>query len=51
MSGDVTCRKCGYYRGHPNTANSRGEVVIFLCSRCKNGYDDSIERAEQRMGA
>jgi hypothetical protein len=51
MSGDVSCHKCHYYRGHPNTVNGAGEVVLFVCSGCSKGFDTSIERAEQRLGA
>lgn len=43
---DINCIKCGYYRGKPNLPNCK-----FICSRCKNNYDDSIERAEKRLGA
>lgn len=46
MAGDVYCSKCGYWRGHPNQPNGK-----FICSKCKIGYDSSIEIAEQRLGA
>lgn len=47
---DINCIKCGYYRGKPNTVNKR-LVTIFICSRCKSGYDDAQERAEMKLGA
>ena len=43
---DVTCCKCGYYRGEINASGYK-----FICSHCKSGEDMSIERAEQRFGA
>lgn len=46
MSGDITCCKCDYKRGHPNQPNG-----TFICSDCKMGYDNSIERDEARFGA
>jgi hypothetical protein len=53
MSGDMTCCKCGYYRGHPNRPAKKGDVncSIFICSDCLNVYDNREERAEQRLGA
>jgi len=48
MAGDVSCDKCGHYRGHANTL-TKGKWV-FVCSHCWNGEDMSIEIAEQRRG-
>jgi hypothetical protein len=47
MGEDMTCSKCDYYRGHPNTfVNKR---LVFICSHCKSGYDSTDEKAEARF--
>lgn len=48
---DINCKKCGYWRGKPNTLDKKRLVSIFICSNCKSGYDDREEREERRLGA
>jgi hypothetical protein len=47
------CIECGYYTGKPNSW-VEGIGAIFICSRCKSGWDEqdiADFKAERRMGA
>jgi hypothetical protein len=46
MGEDVTCCKCSYFRGSPNTLDKNGWVTLFTCWRCKKSIDSTDEIKE-----
>ena len=46
MGSDVTCKECGFKRGFPNQWKNGKLINEFVCSDCKNGYDNTDEKVE-----